>query len=802
MPLPGGSVLDKVHWLKGANISAKKSGVYFLVWVVMLSVFSFTEFYKNLEDKLALPLYFEMRESLGLTPKIDPSIVTIGIDDKTVSLLGSRYMKNEQWVSLFRDLDSREPSAIIVDQLFSKASAYEDTSIKLSEVLKPLKKMKAKITSGLFIPKAKIPSRSSIEVEGENFDILSYVKVPADAEASKQEIASHIKFPDAPSKFLYGPDSIYRPYLNNIGHIHYSGDSRFIPFYSFDKEHLIPHFTLLVGKKPELYKGEIFVNDTILPRSASGRSIINFSSYSTFLDQTLPMYLFTTSKERKEKFLNRIKKGDIVYIIPLLFTGHTDFKMTPFGSMPAGFTHLAILNSIVQKNWLTEVEQVIPIILLCAGLGVFISLKVNAYGYIASLVGFFLCWFLISTSAFISLNLVLPFLLPILGFTGGLTVLFTEKAMVAEKKAQFIRQALDGSIKPKDLDTIARNPSKVNFEARERVVSIMFIDVVGFSLLVENQLPRRAFELLKILLSEITDIVHAHGGIVNKNLGDGLLCFFGYSFESDTSTHDHAEKALLCAIAIQRKNLPKTISCFEKNEAIYPLRIGINTSSVYMGNLGGKHRLDFTVVGNGVNFAKRLEGACEIHSVLIGQTTKDLIDSVDFDPAGFDQKQIKIKHHLEMIEAWEYDPFFKKPDLKEQANYAHLAFRFNSHLDQAHIFQNQNALKLLTEYGESKLISLASAGCLISLSTLLPKGSEFEISFGSDDKGFVEDMERHQLSKIQVEVEWSYHEKGEFFHGVVFKGLSYSSVIVLVERLFDLGMKKLSLQESNTNKVG
>lgn len=793
--------MDKIKWLKGSNVSTKKSGLYFLIWVVLLIAFAQTQYYKTLEDKLSLPLYFEIRESLGFSPKLDSSIVTIGIDDKTVSLLGKPFLSNEQWVSLFRDLDSREPSAILVDQLFTQASAYESSEIKLTDILKPLKNMKSKIVTASFISSQKIEYRDPIEIEGENFDVEGYIRVPSDAEASKEEIAASIDLPAAPSKFVYGPDPLYQPYLKNIGHIHYEGDSRFIPFFSYDKGHVIPQFTLLAGHKPYLFKNEVFINGAKIPRSQNGKSIVNFSSYKSFLNHTLPMFLFTTSKERKAKFLSQIEKGDIVYIIPYLYTGNTDFKMTPFGSMPAGFHHLAILNSIKQRNWLTEVDNIIPIILFCAGLGVLVALKVNALGFVAGLVGFFVIWFLASNFAFISLNLILPFLMPILSFGGVLTVVFVEKTMVAEKKAQFIRQALDGSIKPKELDSIARNPSRVNFEARERVVSIMFIDVVGFSLLVENQVPRRAFDLLKDLLTEITDTVHAHGGIVNKNLGDGLLCFFGYSLDSDTSSHDHAEKSLSCALAIQRKNLPKTISCFERNEAIYPLRIGINTSSVYMGNLGGRNKLDFTVVGNGVNFAKRLEGACEIHSVLIGQTTKDLIDPVDFDPAGFEKKQIKIKHHLQTIEAWEYDPFFMQPELKERANYAHLAFRFNSHLDQSHEFRNKSAVTLVTDHGESKILSLAAAGCLISLKTLLPKGSEFEIFFESQDEEFMKDLARHGLSKLQVEVEWSYHENGEFLHGVIFRGLNYSNVMLLIERLFDIGVKNMLDPELQDNKV-
>ena len=151
--------------------------------------------------------------------------------------------------------------------------------------------------------------------------------------------------------------------------------------------------------------------------------------------------------------------------------------------------------------------------------------------------------------------------------------IFVEKVREANRKSHYIHQALSGAVKPDELKNLALSPQKLKLDARERVVSVMFIDVVGFSLMIERELPRIAFDSLKRVLNEMTDIVHQYDGIVNKNLGDGLLCFFGYSIENDTVSFDHADKAVACALEIQRKNIEHILSMESEHDLSYPCEL-------------------------------------------------------------------------------------------------------------------------------------------------------------------------------------------------------------------------------------
>src|SRR5690606_6374571 len=104
------------------------------------------------------------------------------------------------------------------------------------------------------------------------------------------------------------------------------------------------------------------------------------------------------------------------------------------------------------------------------------------------------------------------------------------------------------------------------------------------------------------------------GGYVDRTLGDGMLCVFGYSAEGGPGESQyHADQALTCAAAIQRKNIQRILDARSTGDAVFPLRIGINTAGVFIGNLGDSVNSDFTVIGNGVNFASRLEHSCDRH---------------------------------------------------------------------------------------------------------------------------------------------------------------------------------------------
>ena len=297
-----------------------------------------------------------------------------------------------------------------------------------------------------------------------------------------------------------------------------------------------------------------------------------------------------------------------------------------------------------------------------------------------------------------------------------------------------------------------------------------YFDVVGYSLVAEHQLPRIAFDQLKSILGDISELVHQHGGFVNKNLGDGLLCFFGYSLEDNQSTPDHVEKALECGASIQRRNLKHTLSEFSRGAPIFPLRIGLNTSSVFVGNIGTEDKIDITVVGNGVNLAKRLEGACSVHSVMMGVTSKELLDPNSPFQKGVSKKHIKIKHHDSMVESWEYDPFWNEEDLRNQALEAH-KYSVSRVRDERWEVSPSVEVSVSTSFGPARFLNYSRKGLSVSMSRDLPTSEVIDLSLDDQLGILCDELARIGLDKISAEICWKIQSDDNFIYGLKYVDL-------------------------------
>ena len=775
-------MLNKVKWLQKPNVSNTWALVSVLVWVSLVMSILDTQFAMDIESKISLPAYFRVRDSLGKSPKLNEKIKVYGVDDSTVSWLKSPTLTMEQWAKVFGDIDKRNPKAIFVDGMFSIANIPKEREKETISAIKSMANIKTKLVVGAFAAPIKVPFRKELSLDNPDYQIENYIYLPEGQKKNSQEYIDSLNLFKSRGAQMYGPDPMLRPYFTHMGQILYSGNSRFIPFLRLTRNIAIPHLMVFADDEPKFHKGHLYLRKAKVPTYDDGTAAINFNTFRYYLKRSKPLRLLMNEKFSK-KNLNDIKKGDYVYIIPPLYTGNTDFKMTPFGTMPAGFSHLAILNSILKQDWITPVNYKRAFVVAGAFLGGAVALKVSSLGFSLFVILGIGSWVLIAMYLFAFNGIIVPLVLPAISFLGPLITVFIEKSRVAEKKSQYIRNALEGTIRPRELEALARTPNKANFEARERVVSVMFIDVVGFSLLAENQLPRIAFDSLKTTLSEITNIVHEYDGIVNKNLGDGLLCFFGYSLENDETSYDHAEKALECGIKIQKENLPKMILAGEKKEPVHPLRIGINTSSVYLGNLGAENRIDFTVVGNGVNFAKRLEGACEPLSVLMGPTTWELVEPLGVFHEGLKKRLVEIKHHDSMVESWEYDPFYDDAPQRNAANRAYEQSSLQVRSEKRWKVDLPDNLLLTTNIGTGELVNFSSTGFSVKLPSLVVNGAILTVSLDSRGGELKKILEENDLSTFSIEVRWSYEDNKDFLHGVRFRYISPEQAAFIVEQL-------------------
>ena len=181
-------------------------------------------------------------------------------------------------------------------------------------------------------------------------------------------------------------------------------------------------------------------------------------------------------------------------------------------------------------------------------------------------------------------------------------------------------------LSPNFADKILSTGEALGTEPQRKMLTVLFSDIRNFSAFTDSLEPEELFHLLDCYISEMTRLIHQYEGTLNKMIGDGLLVFFG----DPIPLEDHAQRAVRMAVDMQRKvvELKEQWAQFGHDLGI---GIGINTGYVTVGNIGSDMHKDYTVIGNQVNVAARLESQATSGQILISQRTysrvKDIVQA-------------------------------------------------------------------------------------------------------------------------------------------------------------------------------
>ena len=178
-----------------------------------------------------------------------------------------------------------------------------------------------------------------------------------------------------------------------------------------------------------------------------------------------------------------------------------------------------------------------------------------------------------------------------------------------------------GAYIPKHVvDEISRNREhKLALGGKTVRATVLFSDLQGFTHLAETMEPQRLISFLNVYMTAMTGVIEAQGGILDKFIGDGIMAIF-------IPTHEHdnpALRAVRAGVGMQQqlRELRKGWLTTRPELAQLRMRIGMNTGDVVAGNIGSETRMEYTVVGDNVNVASRIESACQPDQVFISEST-------------------------------------------------------------------------------------------------------------------------------------------------------------------------------------
>src|SRR5882724_1432138 len=161
------------------------------------------------------------------------------------------------------------------------------------------------------------------------------------------------------------------------------------------------------------------------------------------------------------------------------------------------------------------------------------------------------------------------------------------------------------------------NPESFKLGGVTQTITVLFADIRGFTGISEHAAPEKIVQLLNRYFSAMTDIIFAHGGTLDKYLGDGLMALFG----APTVTPKDASNAISAAVAMQRRMLSINDELHREGFPEIGIGIGLHTGEVTVGYIGSERRSEYTAIGDAVNTASRLESNAKAGEILVSEVT-------------------------------------------------------------------------------------------------------------------------------------------------------------------------------------
>ncbi|MBN1698095.1 MAG: CHASE2 domain-containing protein [Spirochaetales bacterium] len=305
-------------------------------------------------------------------------------------------------------------------------------------------------------------------------------------------------------------------------------------------------------------------------------------------------------------------------------TSTTDIGVSPFEEeyMNVGM-HASIMNTILSGTFLDIFPWWISAIIGFI-LAILISIIIRNLNPLFSIivgVGCVAGIILLITALFIATGIYLPMFTPVMICFFTFLIKTFINFLNTEKEKRFIKSAFGHYLSPVVINELISSPEKLTLTGEEKNLTALFTDIRGFSTISEVLTPTDLVKLLNSYLTEMSNIILNQKGTIDKYEGDAIISFFG----APVDFNDHANRACMAAARMKRMEVLLNEHLLRENLSPSPLytRIGINTGRMTVGNMGTEQKMDYTIMGNAVNLAARLEGVNKQYNtkILISEYT-------------------------------------------------------------------------------------------------------------------------------------------------------------------------------------
>ncbi|MFH1077701.1 MAG: adenylate/guanylate cyclase domain-containing protein [Patescibacteria group bacterium] len=520
-------------------------------------------------------------DRLFLPRQADTSIIIVAIDDASLGKIGRWPWPRSIHAELIRILAEARPSAIAYDVNFPESSDAKDdealaAALKAAgNVILPVELVITEQGGRLtFDPNATLPPISTLAVAAK---AVGHSNTPTDPDGVVRRIPVGVHAPDGSEIEAFAAQAL-----------------------------AVAAPSIDVRKAPMDRAYRVTVNYAGPPKHA-----YQTVSASDVLDGVVPPSAFT---------------GKAVFVGSTAPDLHDD-RLVPTSDgtpMPGVEIHAAFYDTLKNGDWLVAVPPsataaiLVLVGLLVALLVTFLRARVSIPLALVLWIGLLVAAFLLFDRGWIA-DVVWPTIAIVLAYA-GVTV---ERRITADRERARLRNAISRYVTPSVVSRILKDPSMLKLGGEKRRMSVLFSDIRGFTSIAESMPPERLVEVMNLYLTRMTDVVFEHEGVLDKYIGDAVMAFWNAPIDQK----DHALRAVCTAVAMQEevtdlnrsKTLPKGVTL--------RIGVGINTGEMIVGNMGSEARFDYTVIGDNVNLASRLESLTKEYGVgiLVSEATYLLV---------------------------------------------------------------------------------------------------------------------------------------------------------------------------------
>lgn len=352
---------------------------------------------------------------------------------------------------------------------------------------------------------------------------------------------------------------------------------------------------------------------------------------------------YNNLKAGKKSLISPDEFKDKIVVVGATATALKDIKVTSMGNdYPGVDIQSTSIDNLLNGDFMIRPPFVLRFFILLS----LLMLSFVAISYLQPLsssillVLMMLVYFQICIYAGYSHNYALDIITPQAFIVSSLAFGYGYKYFLEDNKKRQIQKIMAKYVSKDVMADILNHIDDVKLGGKRAEVTVLFADIRGFTSISETLEPEEVSSILNQYFSAMTPIILNNGGMLDKFMGDALMAIFGAPVESP----DHARKAVKCAVEMLEKVKVLQKKWLNEGRPYIEIGIGINTGVGFVGNIGSEDRLEYTVIGDTVNLANRLESFNKIYKtkLLISQSTYEKVKD-DADVIRITSVQIKGK---------------------------------------------------------------------------------------------------------------------------------------------------------------